>query len=243
MAARTGHAGGRQNYYSVSYGKLSTKVKEAPEGFTEIAEAELKSKTMACENIDLRNKFVRKEKGDYPIVRFYDAISGSIQGIEKDEYAQGISLKVSIIDEDDDNSVIQSKFYSKYTENLLNRLLALTTIGELTFSPYSMPDTYTPEGQKEIKYYNSGISVKMGGEKIKPFYTGETVKDMPETERMKNAEGKMVTSRVARVDFLFEKVQKLVIPKLVANTVATQPAIATPTSESTSEEVQDDLPF
>jgi|TARA_B110000908_G_C10196087_1_gene422971 hypothetical protein len=255
MAARNGATGGRQNYYSVSYGKLSTKVKEAPEDYTEILETELKERTMKCENIDLRRKFVRKSTGDYPIVEFYDAISGTIQSIEKDEYSKGTSLKITITDEDGETSVIQSKFYSKYTENALNRLLSLRKMGVLTFSPYSMPDTYTPEGGDMIKYYNSGISIKMDGEKVTPFYTGATIGDMPPTERVQDAEGKTVTSRVKRVSFLFEEVQKLVIPKVVAAPIAATAQSANSNSSATPinndpsgkvispVEADDDLPF
>ena len=59
MAANTGSTNsGRRNYYNVSYGKISTKMKEAPQDFTEIAEADLKAKVQNVEQVDLRKKYV-----------------------------------------------------------------------------------------------------------------------------------------------------------------------------------------
>jgi len=136
MAANTGSTNtGKRNYYNVSYGKISTKQKEIPEGFTEIAEADLKSKVQLVEQVDLRKKYVNKATGDYPFTVFYDSLTGVIQSQEKHENDNGTNLNLTILDNDGDTSILQVKFYSKYAENLLNRLLNVDTNKEFTFFP------------------------------------------------------------------------------------------------------------
>ena len=172
MAASNNNAGngGRMNYYNVSYGMLGTRVKDAPEGFTQIMEEDLKSATKKVENIDLRNKYLQKS-GDYPFNIYYDKIEGKINSIQKEDYSAGISLKVDITDNDGDNSIVQIKFYSKYTENLLNRLANISDIdGKFTLTPYAIPTEFEPEPGKKIALYNQGISLKEEGTKVEVKY-------------------------------------------------------------------------
>lgn len=203
MAANTGSQGERKIYYNISYGMLSTKMKEFPEGYEEIKEAELKSKTQAVDNIDLRKKYIVKS-GDYPYQCFYNNISGTIQNIEKESHSKGVTLKVDIVDQDGDNSTLQTKFYGKVASDFLNRLLSIKDTGaQIVFNPYQIP-TESEIGGNKIKYYASGVSLKEAGEKLKWAFTQEN--GLPSSERIKDAEGKDVTSRVKQIDFLFEKV-------------------------------------
>lgn len=196
----TGTGNGKKNYYSVSYGKLSTRVKEVPEGATEIVEADLKSRVQAVEQIDLRNKYVNKAKGDYPYLVFFDSITGVITAYEKYVGEDNTNLNLTLIDSDGDTSILQMKFYSKYAENLLNRLLNTTNDEPLTFFPYQIPSSAEIEG-KQKEFYNQGVSLKKGGVKIEPKYKHDNP-ELPKTEQVK-VQGKMTTSRDSRLDFLF----------------------------------------
>ena len=138
-----------------------------PEGYTEITEADLKSKTQAVEQIDLRKKYIDKAKGDYPYVVFYDSLTGVITAQEKFENDNGTNLNLTVLDTDGDESIIQLKFYSKYAENLLNRFLNTTLDKEFTFFPYSIPNTAEIEGSTK-SFYTSGVSLKTNGVKIEP---------------------------------------------------------------------------
>jgi len=212
MAANTGSTNsGKRNYYNVSYGKISTKQKEIPQDFSEIAEADLKSKVQAVEQVDLRKKYVNKATGDYPFTVFYDSLTGVIQSQEKHENDNGTNLNLTILDNDGDTSILQVKFYSKYTENLLNRLLSVDTTKEFTFMPYAIPNEFEINGKK-IKAYTQGVSVKTAGEKVEPKfnkdnkYTVDGV-SLPDTEQIK-VQGKETTSRDKRLDFLYEQFVK-----------------------------------
>lgn len=202
MAASNSNSTGKKNYYSVSYGKLSTRVKEVADNLTEITEADLKSKTQAVEQIDLRNKYVNKGTGERPYVVFYDSITGHIVEQEKIENDNGTSLNLTVIDDDGDTSVLQMKFYSKYTENILNRLINTKTDSKITFFPYSIPNTADFDGSTK-SFYTQGVSLKVGGEKVLPKYDKDS-KVLPPTEQVK-VQGKMTTSRDARLDFLYEE--------------------------------------
>ena len=201
MAATTGSAtNGKRNYYNVSYGKISTKEREVPEGFTEIAEADLKSKTQAVEQVDLRKKYVNKATGERPYSVFYDSLTGVIQSQEKVENDNGVSLNLSILDKDGEDSILQVKFYSKYTENLLNRLLNTNANQEFVFFPYQIPSEAEIDGVNK-KFYNQGVSLKANGVKIDSKYKADN-KDLPPTEQIK-VQGKPQTSRDKRLDFLY----------------------------------------
>ena len=212
MAANTGSTNsGRRNYYNVSYGKISTKQKEVPQDFTEIAEADLKSKVQAVEQVDLRKKYVNKATGDYPFAVFYDSLTGVIQAQEKHENDNGTNLNLTILDNDGDTSLLQIKFYSKYTENLLNRLLNTDTTKEFTFFPYAIPNEFEINGKK-IKAYTQGISLKTEDKKVEPKFNKDnkyTVNGvtLPETKQIK-VQGKETTSRDERLDFLYEEFVK-----------------------------------
>lgn len=209
MAANTGSTTtGKRNYYNVSYGKISTKQKEVPQDFSEIAEADLKSKVQAVEQVDLRKKYVNKATGDYPFTVFYDSLTGVIQSQEKHENDNGTNLNLTILDSDGDTSILQIKFYSKYTENLLNRLLSTDTTKEFTFFPYAIPNEFEINGKK-IKAYTQGVSLKVAGEKVEPKFNKDnkyTVDGLtlPDTEQIK-VQGKETTSRDKRLDFLYEQ--------------------------------------
>ncbi len=209
MAANTGSTNsGKRNYYNVSYGKISTKQKEIPQDFSEIAEADLKSKVQNVEQVDLRKKYVNKGTGDYPYNVFYDSLTGVIQSQEKHENDNGTNLNLTILDNDGDTSILQVKFYSKYAENLLNRLLNTDTTQEFTFTPYAIPNDFEINGKK-IKAYTQGVSVKVADKKVEPKfnkdnkYTVDGV-TLPETKQIK-VQGKETTSRDERLDFLYEQ--------------------------------------
>lgn len=210
MAANTGSdSTGRKNYYGVAYGKLSTSVKDIPDGYSEITEADLKSKTKAVEQIDLRKKYLNKGKGDYPYKVFYDSLTGVILEQEKFQNDNGTNLNLTVLDKDGDTSIIQVKFYSKYNENLLNRLLNADTTKEFTFFPYAIANTAEIKG-KNISFYTQGISIKVAGTKIEPKFLDKS-KDanspLPNTEQVK-VQGKETTSRDNRLDFLYEEFVK-----------------------------------
>jgi hypothetical protein len=232
---------GRKNYYNVSYGKISTKMKNVPENYSEIAEADLKAKVQNVEQVDLRNKYVNKGTGDYPYNVFYDSLTGVIQAQEKHENDNGTNLNLTILDSDGDTSILQVKFYSKYAENLLNRLLNTDTSSEFTFFPYAIPSEAEIEGTKR-KFFNQGISLKTGGEKVEVKYKSDD-KSLPPTEQVK-VQGKTTTSRDKRLDFLYEE-----FSKTFSSTPQTEaPKNAVPTATPTQafpepEPTSDPLPF
>ena len=248
MAANTGSTNnGRRNYYNVSYGKISTKMKEVPQDFTEIAEADLKAKVQNVEQVDLRKKYVDKGTGDYPYNVFFDSITGVIQAQEKHENDNGTNINLTILDTDGDTSILQVKFYSKYAENLLNRLLNTDTTKELTFFPYAIPAEAEIEGSKR-KFYNQGISVKADGNKIEPKFKSDN-KDLPPTAQVK-VSGKMTTSRDARLDFLYEQFVNHFQPGSIVDTPkqeAPKNAVPTATPEQAFEapkpQAENRLPF
>ena len=233
-AQNTQTGNGRKNYYGVSYGKLSTKVKEVPQDYTEITEADLKSKTQAVEQIDLRKKYIDKAKGDYPYVVFYDSLTGVITAQEKFENDNGTNLNLTVLDTDGDESVIQLKFYSKYAENLLNRFLNTTLDKEFTFFPYSIPNTAEIEGSTK-SFYTSGVSLKANGVKIEPKLKDKRTdpkSTLPDTTQVK-VQGKMTTSRDERVDYLYTE-----FVKAYTNTTPT-----TQTPKQDNKQPVDNLPF
>jgi len=246
MAATSQQSGtGRMNYYKIAYGNFSTKVKEAPEGYTVISEAELKSKTQAVENIDLRNRYVQKE-GDFPIQQFYSSIKGTIVSVEKDQYDKGTSLKVTITDTDDETSVLTTKFYGKTGADFMNRLLALQGKSNIDFTPYQIPTESEIDGSN-IKYYNMGVSLKENGQKIKGSFNRDN--GLPQSERVQNSEGQMVTSRVNMVNFLWSKVESkygTAVPvQEAATTPSTTPAqdTAPAQAQATTAPIKTKLPF
>lgn len=245
MAAETMQQGsGRKNYYGVSYGKLSTRVKEIPQDYTEITEVDLKSKTQAVEQIDLRKKYVNKGKGDYPYVVFYDSLTGNIISQERFENENGTNLNLTILDKDGDESILQLKFYSKYSENLLNRLLNTDCSNTMTFFPYSIPNSADIDGQTKT-FYTSGVSVKVGGNKVEPKWKdkkSDPNSELPDTAQVKVA-GKMTTSRDERIDFLYNSFVEKFKPS--TNTGQQAPPVAQAFEPATSfnEEKHNDLPF
>lgn len=203
MAATNNNTGeGKRYFYNISYGKLSTKVQSPPENFTEIAEADLKSKTQNVEQVDLRNKYLDKGTGEYRYVVYYDSLTGTITAQEKEENDNGVFLKLTVNDNDGDTSVVQVKLYSKYAENLLNRLLNAPKGTDLTLSPYAVPNTSEIDG-RNVSFYTQGVMVRANGEKVEPKYKNDDPK-LPKTAQVK-VSGKMTTSRDERVDFLYEE--------------------------------------
>lgn len=250
MAANTGSTSTRRNYYGVAYGKLTTSIKDIPEGYSEITEADLKSKTQAVEQLDLRKKYQNKGKGDYPYKVFYDSLTGVIKAQEKFENDNGTNLNLTILDTDGDESILQVKFYSKYTENLLNRLLNTPTDKEFTFFPYAIPST-ADFGEGNKSFYTQGISLKSAGVKIEPKYVDKS-KDanspLPNTEQVK-VQGKATTSRDNRLDFLYDSFVKHFSPSTA--TPVSQPSAPAPVQKGKAELSQpvgkenepDNLPF
>lgn len=231
----------QKNYYNISYGKLSNRVKVIPDNLKEITEAELKQKTQAVENIDLRNTYIIKD-GERPYVVFYDYLKGTIQGIVKNVGDQYTSLQIDVLDVDGELSVIQSKFYSKYTENLLNRLINANLKEEMLFNPYSIPNEFELGGRK-IKAYTQGVSIRQESGKVEPRYDSKST-ELPKLESVR-VNGKETTSRDTRIDFLYENLMKIFSPPAPK---ATEPAkqsggpLADVPLVATFEE-GDDLPF
>lgn len=202
-----GTSTGKVNYYGVSYGSLSTRVKEFPEGYEEITADELKSKSNKKEDIDLREKYITKS-GDYPYSVFYQSIEGVIVGVSKKE-PQGMSkmLELEVLDSDGETSYVSMNLYSKYSENLLNRLISLDSWNDknLTLSPYSISNTFPDKKTgKPVSTYNQGFSVKVEGVKLEVAYKHDD-KNLPPTELVQDAQGNDMVSRVKRINFLFEQ--------------------------------------
>lgn len=251
-AENTGN--GRKNYYNFSYGKLSSKQKEIPNGFEEIKETDLKSKMDKVEQIDLRNKYVNKGTGERPYTVFNDNITGVVVGFDKVKTDKGTNFVLEIVDTDGDTSTLQCKYYGKYTENLLNRLVSVSPKDSVYFFPYAIPSESKDDKGKDFKFYNQGVSIQINGKKVLPKYNKDnnyTVNGviLPLTERVQNAEGEMVTSRVKRVDFLYEEFSK-VFSNLVTPEPIQKKQAPTATSReafepaaSFKEEEHDDLPF
>lgn len=239
MAAKSTSSNGKKNYYNISYGKLSTRVKEVPEHYNEYTEDFLKSSTSKVENIDFRNKYIKKS-GDYPYAVFYDEIEGKIVDINKIENEYGVTLGVTMLDSDGEESVIQTKMYSRYSENFLNRLSNLKNIETLNIKlrPYAMPTEFDGTDGNKIKMYSQGISVYVDGDKVEIKYNHEN-KKLPALQKFKNSQGKMETSRVDRVDFLLNDV----LSNFNKNNVGTHNEVINNSEAMDNEEEDDDLPF
>lgn len=207
MAANNGggDSTGKKFYYNIAFGMLSANAKDAPEGYEKTSLSDIKSRRKKNENVDLRNKYYDKENGkDYPLRVFYTDIDGIIESVQKDEYDQGVSLKVTLHDEDGDESILQTDFYGKVSADFLNRLLNVNPENQLNFRPYSIPTEWEINGEK-IKGYSSGVSIKDNGTKIERAFKGKD-SGLPRTEQITNSQGKKETSRVAQINFLWEKV-------------------------------------
>lgn len=246
MAANNGGSTstGRTIYYNVSYGALRANEKDAPEGYKEITLADIKSKRSKNENVDLRSSYYNSESGTYPFRVFYTDISGVITSLAKEETKNGISLQLTLNDEEGDTSVIQVDFYNKISADLLNRLLSVEPANMLNFRPYAIPAEATI-GNETIKYYNSGVSIKDNGVKQERAFKGEN-SGLPPSERIKDTQGKEQTSRVAQIDFLWERVSKKFNSQETASN--TQPAAKTEapkanTAAASSMPPPEDLPF
>ena len=244
---------GRKNYYNFSYGKLSSKQKEIPAGFEEIKETDLKSKMDKVEAIDLRSKYVNKGTGERPYTVFNDNITGKITSFDKVKTDKGTNFVLEIIDTDGDVSTLQCKYYGKYTENLLGRLLLTSPNDSVYFFPYAIPSDSKDDQGNEFKFYNQGVSIQVGGKKIGQKYNKDnnyTVdgKELPKTERVQNAEGEMVTSRVKRVDFLYQEFSAIfnnITPSAPTPTNAVPTASPAEAFQPATSVVtpKDDLPF
>lgn len=238
---------GKRNFYNFSYGKLSSKQKEIPTNFEEIKETDLKSKMDKVEQIDLRNKYVNKGTGERPYTVFNDSITGTVTSFNKVKTDKGTNFVLEIVDTDGDNSTLQCKFYGKYTENLLSRLVQVNPTDSIYFFPYAIPSTSKDDQGNEFSFYNQGVSVQVNKNKIGLKYNKEnnyTVngKALPPTERVQNAEGEMVTSRVKRVDFLYAEFSEKFANLTPPAKTETSKESSTP-ANSAKEIPVDDLPF
>lgn len=197
---------GKTNYYNVAYGALSTRVKEITEDLTEVTSEELKALNAKKAEIDLRGKYVVKD-GDYPYIIFYQGIEGKIVSLTQKQ-PQGMSklLEIKMLDSDGDDSLISVGLYTKYTENLLNRLNSLSNISdkEITLAPYSIPNTFTGRDGNNVTMYNQGFSIKAEGVKLEVKYKNDNPA-LPKTEIVQDAQGNDTTSRVKRINFLLEE--------------------------------------
>jgi hypothetical protein len=210
MAANSTQSGGRKNYYGISYGYLSTKTKELSPDFKQITEAELKSNLDKFVAMDLRKVYVNKG-GDYPYQVFYQSIDGEVISIEKRKHEKnGMFFDITINDKDNEESIVNCKFYSKYTENFLNRFLNLKEIKNITIAPYSI---INESEDKKQKFYNQGVSLRtldfISDKRVKVDgrYDAKWLNDNHPTEKITDADGNEKTSRVKRIDWLFEQAQ------------------------------------
>ena len=192
------------------------------------------------EQIDLRNKFVNKGTGERPYTIFNDNITGVITGFSKVQTTKGINFSLEIKDSDGDNSTLQCKFYGKYTENLLGRLVLTKPNDNIYFFPYAIPSTSKDDAGRDFKFYNQGVSIQLKGQKLNQKYNKDnnyTVDglSMPPTERIQDQEGKMATSRVKRINFLFDE-----FSKIYANLESAPQPIG---EDIPAHSEEDDLPF
>lgn len=231
--AATNSSSGSKNFYNLSYGYLSTRVKNLPMGVDkEVTQEGLKSKMQKHENLDLRASYVDKG-GEYPFQVFYQRISGTIMGVDSKE-VQGIGklLEITMLDEDNELSTITTRLYGKYSENFLNRFLNLEP-AKVTIAPYSIPSEFTAENGV-IKYYNQGVVIYDGEGKLIPKYSAE---ELPPKDMVKDANGSDKMANFTRVDKLLQEVK--------GHVVKFQTAFESSSAEVVSdmEEEDDDLPF
>lgn len=193
----------RKNFYNIAFGYLSTSIKDKPEGKEEITIDKLKAMQKNCENIDLRNLYVKKS-GDYPYKIFYQKIEGEIESIGvKDTEEYGKFLEIKIRDSDLENSVVQCKLYSKYSEDFLNRFLA-DFQGTVSIRPYSIPSDFADESGKVIRFNNQGVAIYKEGKIEKTIRS----KDLPPKDEYVDGEGKSRTTNRSRVEFLLQKAKE-----------------------------------
>lgn len=232
MGANTGLNSRSKNFYGIADGMLTQNRSDIMENFEEITQDAIKSARKNFTPLDLRGKYVKRDKDKYQYKHYFSSITGRIVNATKfEDKVYGMFLNIDMIDKDGDDSQISMKFYGKYAENLLNRLLATDLSRECTLAPYSMPDDYKPEGGSPIKYFNQGVTVYQDEEKITGAYDEES--GLPPTERVENpADGSIVTSRTKRVNFLWESLEKMLNSKNEEVPVVVD-----------IEEEDDDLPF
>jgi len=210
MAANSTQSNGRKNYYGIAYGYLSARTKELNPDFKEMAEAELKSNLDKFVAMDLRRAYVNKG-GDYPYQVFYQSIDGEIISIEKRKHEKnGMFFDITINDKDNEESIVNCKFYSKYTENFLNRLLNLKEVKNITIAPYSI---INDSEDKSRKFYNQGVSLRTldfisnNRVKVDGKYDAKWLNENQPNEQITDADGNEKTSRVKRINWLFDQAQ------------------------------------
>ncbi|MFZ1389467.1 MAG: hypothetical protein WAS34_18945 [Thiolinea sp.] len=210
MAANSTESNGRKNYYGIAYGYLSTRTKQLNPDFKEMTEAELKSNLDKFVAMDLRKAYVNKG-GDYPYQVFYQSVDGEILSIEKRKHEKnGMFFDITVNDKDNEESIVNCKFYSKYTENFLNRLLNLKEVKNITIAPYSI---INDSEDKKQKFYNQGVSLRTldfitdKRVKVDGRYDSKWMNENHPTEKITDADGKEKTSRVKRIEWLFEQAQ------------------------------------
>ena len=128
----------------------------------------------------------------------------------------------------------------------MNRLANVSDVNaKFTLTPYAIPTDFEPEPGKKIALYNQGISLKEEGKKVEVKYKNDH-KDLPATERVQNAEGKLQTSRVNRINFLYDVVSSKFNGKTESTKVETksEPKTSKKVESKVEEDVDDDLlPF
>lgn len=236
MAATNKTNNGSKNFYSITYGYFSSKVKDKPfEVDQEVTTEELKAKAMKMENLDLRKSFIKKD-GDYPFQVFFEQIEGTITDVNtKQVDGIGKLLEIEVIDTDGDTNIITTKLYGKYSENFLNRFLNLDNDVAL-LKPYSIPSEYDT-GNGIINYYNQGVVIYQTNGKILGKYEG---KDLPEKDKVKDTNGNDKYANFTRVDFLLKEVKEK-LEKIKGQPVTDKPAIAP--VDPIDAFADDDLPF
>lgn len=254
MAATSDLGSTSKNFYNIADGMLYENRSDVLDGYEEIPEKDIERARSKYENIDLRGKYVVRDSDKYKYKHYFTGISGTIQNIEKvftDGY--GSFLKITLIDQDGEISEVSTNFYGKYSNDILNRLLSANLSQNITFRPYSIPSEYAPEAGSVVKYNAQGVGMIQLGEKVPQAFNKEN--GLPPTERVKNpTNGEMITSRVNRIDFLWNKIQPEIEKiTLVKEAVSADPfkgdAFSVDEKEKQLEEsledfdMPDDLPF
>lgn len=243
MGAKNTTSTGRKNYYTISFGHLSTSLKSLPDGVDEKTNlATLKARMQENDNLFLSKSYIQGE-GEYPYKVFYQEIKGQILGIKSvDTDGFGKKIEITLLDEDLETSIIQAKLYSKYAEDFLNRFLGVTTLSDLVLRPYAVPSEFTLDSGKVINFYNMGVIIYENGEKINKSIKAE---ELPEKDTYMDQNGEEKKMNKSRVEFLLEKANEKFskLEKLNHESAAVKQTATSPIQSSIEDFNDDDLPF
>lgn len=215
------------NYYNISWGKITKKCEpDHPMAVTEVSES----------------------GKQYHMIQ-YDSYQGRLINITKRDGDYGVEFLLHMQD-GSDFDVIQMKLYSSFAEKFMKLLPSVNLEMDIEIKPY---DFISRDDGKRRK----GVAVFQEGRKIQSKYTKEYVdklkdghKDkVPDWSKIKR-EGKEVWSNEQTIDFLWDMIQRDIIPTL--NTIGFVPeemidtpkkTAVNPNKEFDSTDPNDGLPF